>query len=669
MTPGTVDTTELEVIDFDEDGDLDVLLADAFGDRIRWAENSTGDGTVWLGRDLGSGVNRRGSAIADFDGDGDLDFVAGETDGGTVELFDNVRLHGVVEFGVEHEITTNFDDPGGAVPWDLDGDGDLDALVISENGDEGAWYDNTAGDGSAWSKHQIWIQVSPFDPDRGRKVNAGDVDGDGDLDVVASWFNSDNFTMYLNDGGSTPTFSAEGEIFTGNGAQYVSFADMDVDGDLDVVHTNRSGDDVKWGDNTSGDGSTWTVRNIDSSEDQAQALRLADIDADGDVDVVTQHLGGGLAHWQENLAGDGLSWVQHNVLTTDGAGQVGVGDMDGDGDLDILVSAGGLADEIVWMENLDGAGLFPDEAELDPADAYALRNIIDPGRGGSEVRVADVDRDGDQDVVVVGDNDIAWWENDGTGLVWTEHVDATFNNGSGVLLGDMNGDGGIDIFTCAKGQDDLSWFERSVMRSSGASADVSGSDLVETEPHAVLSATITHQGIGADPNLEFAELALLFEDGVTGPVDQADFEDTLNVIAVWADSDGDGSWSDTSDVMVQTYDPSFVILSTGVATLTLPDDDAALQTAAGATGRVFVVLTANADASLQALAQLDAPGSRHRDRELRGRHAARPDAAGRDRERRDRWDRQRRRRFRRRRRQLPRRQQPRPGRLRRRHGR
>ena len=70
---------------------------------------------------------------------------------------------------------------------DVDGDGDTDVLGAATLADDIAWWENTAGDGTAWTEHTV-----DGDFDSARSVFAADVDGDGDLDVLgASSFGDD----------------------------------------------------------------------------------------------------------------------------------------------------------------------------------------------------------------------------------------------------------------------------------------------------------------------------------------------------------------------------------------------------------------------------------------------------------------------------------------------
>ena len=122
-----------------------------------------------------------------------------------------------------------------------------------------------------------------------------------------------------------------------SGAQSVYSADVDGDGDLDILGAAHNADDITWWENTAGDGTAWTEHVIDGNFDAAYSVYSADVDGDGDLDVL------GAAHnadditWWENTAGDGTAWTEHTIDGSfDGAYSVYSADVDGDGDLDVL---------------------------------------------------------------------------------------------------------------------------------------------------------------------------------------------------------------------------------------------------------------------------------------------------------------------------------------------
>ncbi|GAB5399397.1 MAG: hypothetical protein Aureis2KO_09820 [Aureisphaera sp.] len=127
-----------------------------------------------------------------------------------------------------------------------------------------------------------------------------------------------------------------------------------------------------------------------------------------------------------------------------------VADLDNDGDLDVVAADLGTPDRIVWFENLDGLGNFG------PENLVTLEAIIP-----REIHANDIDGDGDIDLISCShDHDIAWYENlDGQGNFGPQIlIDFLDSSGSTVFSSDINGDGHIDVIT-GTAPNYLAWYE------------------------------------------------------------------------------------------------------------------------------------------------------------------------------------------------------------------
>ncbi len=145
---------------------------------------------------------------------------------------------------------------------------------------------------------------------------------------------------------------------------------------------------------------TWNQHIVDNDFDGVVSVHAADVDGDGDADVLGAGYNADTIVWWENVNG-GQNWIQHTVADTlDAAFTVFATDMDGDGDVDV-VGAAYIDDAINWWENLDGSGEQWTEHSVDSA--------ID---GIWSVYATDIDGDGNQDVLGAAShaNKIAWWE-------------------------------------------------------------------------------------------------------------------------------------------------------------------------------------------------------------------------------------------------------------------
>ncbi len=288
-----------------------------------------------------------------------------------------------------------FDGATSVYAADVDGDGDMDVLGAAVYADDIAWWENTAGDGTTWTEHTV----------------------DGDF----------------------------------VGANSVYAADIDGDGDVDVLGAAQNDDTIAWWENTAGDGTTWTEHLVDGSFTAAWSVYAADVDGDGDMDILGAAASGYDITWWENTASDGTAWAEHTVDGYFNGISVYAADVDGDGDMDVL-GAAQADDTIAWWENTAGDGTTWTEHLVDGSFLGAM-----------SVYAADVDGDGDMDVLGAAfyDNDIAWWENiTGNGIGWNVHaVDGAFDGATSVYAADVDGDGDMDVLGAAMDMNSITWWE------------------------------------------------------------------------------------------------------------------------------------------------------------------------------------------------------------------
>ena len=186
---------------------------------------------------------------------------------------------------------------------DIDGDGFLDALAASSSGAGMFWYEYPE-----WSKHAI-RPTGSWTTD----MQTADIDDDGDLDVVIP--NSSGLQWYENPRpAGDPRLDPWVEHLIGaEGANHhdVEVGDIEGDGDLDVVSRNKTGgDSFLWRRESP---TSWTRIAISTAD--GEGTSLGDIDLDGDLDVA--HNG----FWMEQV--DTATWISH-VIDTNWAGDVGV---------------------------------------------------------------------------------------------------------------------------------------------------------------------------------------------------------------------------------------------------------------------------------------------------------------------------------------------------------
>ena len=177
------------------------------------------------------------------------------------------------------------------------------------------------------------------------------MDGDGDLDIVSASKDDHTIAWYENNGAANPTWSAIDIATSAQGASDVHIADMDGDGDLDIVSASTIDNTIAWYENNGAADPTWSAADIATSANGAYDVHIADMDNDGHLDIVSASKDDDTIAWYENNGAADPTWIAADIATSaDGAYDVHVADMDGDGDLDI-VSASANDDTIAWYES------------------------------------------------------------------------------------------------------------------------------------------------------------------------------------------------------------------------------------------------------------------------------------------------------------------------------
>ncbi|MEM7305463.1 MAG: FG-GAP-like repeat-containing protein [Planctomycetota bacterium] len=341
---------------------------------------------------------------------------------------------------------------------DLDGDGDADLLSASSFDDVIAWYENTDGSGAFGPR-----QLISFTADNATAVAAADLDGDGDLDVLSTSSGDDKVAWYENTDGLGAFGPQQLISSTADGAFAVAAADVDGDGDLDVVAGSFSDDTIAWFENTDGLATFGPGQTITTAADAFQSLRATDLDGDGDLDLLSASINDDKIAWYPNADGAG-SFGAQAVITdaVDFAQTVTSADVDGDGDQDAV--AGWFNDGIAWFENTDGAGGF--------GPLQVISTALD---GVEAVGTADLDGDGDADVVSSSANDdrVAWYRNGGAGDFGPQQTVTTAADFAQIAVAaDLDGDGDLDLASASFFDDKIAWYENQLCAATAAAAEV-----------------------------------------------------------------------------------------------------------------------------------------------------------------------------------------------------
>lgn len=274
--------------------------------------------------------------------------------------------------------------------------------------------------------------------DAGLKIAVGDVDGDRIADLAVVAHDRDSVAILRGDG--TGGFARVRDVATGTSGKAhmhsVALADMNADGALDLVagHSEDGAVAVLLGDGRGdfepSEGSPFPAR-----VHPYEGLAACDVDGDGDLDVVVPDLHGDKLIL---LRGDGRGALEQDTSLPLGTGPrpgfLGIGDLDGDAVLDVAVTHDDDALLQVFYGGPSGPGARSQRFELPTRDWGAV--------------IGDVDRDGCNDLIL-GDHEhsVTVWYGGARFPVRAQNVPAGGRAPGYVAAGDVDGDGRLDVVT------------------------------------------------------------------------------------------------------------------------------------------------------------------------------------------------------------------------------
>ncbi|MFK7904705.1 MAG: FG-GAP-like repeat-containing protein, partial [Chitinophagales bacterium] len=322
---------------------------------------------------------------------------------------------------------------------DIDGDGDMDVLAVFFWGNKIIWYEND-GNGQFDTENIIFAQGN-----WGESVYATDLDDDGDIDVLSASSYDDRIARYENDGNGN--FNRKSISVEADGASSVYAADLDGDGDMDVLSASKEDDKIAWYRNNGGNSFTGEII-ISTNAEGARCVYATDLDGDGDIDVLSASREDDKIAWYEN---QGMGEFGNEKIISNkakGANSVYAADLDGDGDMDVL-SASENDSRVTWYENKGGGGFGSSKGIL-----YSV--------GANSVYAADIDSDGDMDVLSTSSYEkiIALKKNDGNGkFSELDIVTTDVNVGKSIYAADLDGDGDLDLLSASSLDNKIAWYE------------------------------------------------------------------------------------------------------------------------------------------------------------------------------------------------------------------
>lgn len=364
-----------------------------------------------------------GVRVRDVNGDGHLDIATGWEEGGAIRVCVNPGPQGVKEKWPAVTVG-KVASPEDAVFADLDGDGAVDVVSSCEGGNKTMfvhWAPGEAKDylrAGSWkteaipvtAKKQSWMYALPMEIDgqHGIDLLVGSKGGHGSV----GWLQAPQNPRVVADWSYHRLYDA-GWIMT------IEAHDMDGDGDQDVVLSDRKGKNagVKWLENPGAEvaaqGGRWNEHKIGSQGKEVMFLKIADLDRDGLQDVLVTVRNGHLEWFRRKQgegAAEGVSWEAHGFTLPHGlpwGKSLAVGDINLDGQPDVVTTNRGKepARCVAWQE-----------FEKSPTEKSWTAHDIGGTTGAKFdlIELIDLDGDGDLDVVTceeVANLGVFWYEN------------------------------------------------------------------------------------------------------------------------------------------------------------------------------------------------------------------------------------------------------------------
>lgn len=296
----------IALADIDNDGDIDVFVANSISEKNFLYENQGGSPLTFLKRTAGPVTNDIGNSrqaeFLDVDGDGDQDLFVTNFNSQPNWLYINQggAQNGTIGRFARHltgDAVTDGDSSYGVAVADVDGDGDQDLFVANHSGVVGGagarnklYFNDGSGEFTAST-----TGLQSVDVKNSLACSFADVDNDGDMDLFVGNGSSQHNQVFLNDGSGLFNQHPKSDLTTDRGRSIGSvWVDFDEDGDMDVVVANRSPNMTSELFINTGSGGLFTRQSFGPLSDNRQDtydMAAGDMDLDGHIDLMLANYG------------------------------------------------------------------------------------------------------------------------------------------------------------------------------------------------------------------------------------------------------------------------------------------------------------------------------------------------------------------------------------------
>ncbi len=353
--------------------------------------------------------------IADVDNNGAYDIISVSGKTGEVAVWLNTEKTG----RVWHKCIIKKHFSGGLQVFgrDVDNDGDID-IIGAATQDDIVWWENQGKYDTEWRQH--YIDPNVFEV---TAIYPSDIDNDGDIDIISCLYKIDSIYISFNRDGKGTLWDKKRIEDNHEGVNLLACGNINNDGINDPIATAFRVKDVSWWNDEMKAQQEWVQFDVDKEFDRPTVIAVGDLEGDMDTDIVVGSYHTGMIDCYANYDGEGKWWGHWNIAR----GIIGIvslafGDIDNDGDTDIICA--GIGNETIsWLEHTNPKYPF----------AWSIHHIIKEFPGMQQVKLADMDTDGDLDIVVsvTSNNKMVFFENTepGMSLMWSSRPGYNGNRG------------------------------------------------------------------------------------------------------------------------------------------------------------------------------------------------------------------------------------------------